>query len=348
MTREHSSQEHGMVGWLRGLDSLLRGDATRMTALRQGIIDVAPDGLTLLILALGALYGGCMGSYALFRPQGASWPQFFMAMGKVPLLFLLTLLVTLPSLYVFNALVGSRLSLSSVFRLIVASVAVMLAVLASFGPIVAFFSASTTGYSFMLLLNVGVFAVAGGLGMKFLLTTLHRLSLVALEVAAAEVEVERGENLTPLDAKNAEEVDAEASEMQPALAAQVTPGTVPPLSAPPYGASPYGPVPHGMVPQGVPPYGVLQGVQHHAMMPMPPVPAPRGALAQADHRAPGADVLRVFRIWMIMFGLVGAQMGWVLRPFLGAPGRGFSLFSPRESNFFEAVFHQLLNLLGGH
>jgi hypothetical protein len=41
--------------------------------------------------------------------------------GKVPLLFGLTLLVTFPSLYVFNALVGSQLTLSSVLRLIVAA-----------------------------------------------------------------------------------------------------------------------------------------------------------------------------------------------------------------------------------
>ncbi|MCY2952941.1 MAG: hypothetical protein NTU53_13345 [Planctomycetota bacterium] len=47
---------------------------------------------------------------------------------KVPLLFFLTLLITFPSLYVFNALVGSRLLIRSVLRLLVASLAVILAV----------------------------------------------------------------------------------------------------------------------------------------------------------------------------------------------------------------------------
>jgi hypothetical protein len=46
----------------------------------------------------------------------------------------------------------------------VASIAVMLAVLSSIGPIVAFFSLSSTSYSFMVLLNVAVFAIAGILG----------------------------------------------------------------------------------------------------------------------------------------------------------------------------------------
>jgi len=47
---------------------------------------------------------------------------------KVPLLFFLTLVVTFPSLYVFNTLTGSRLTGESVLRLLVASSGVMLAV----------------------------------------------------------------------------------------------------------------------------------------------------------------------------------------------------------------------------
>ena len=82
--------------------------------------------------------------------------QVLASMVKVPLLFYLTLLVTFPSLYVFNALVGSRLRLGTVVRLLVASLGVMVAVLASLGPIVAFFSVSTASYPFMLLFNVAV------------------------------------------------------------------------------------------------------------------------------------------------------------------------------------------------
>ena len=55
-------------------------------------------------------------------------------------------------------------------------------------------------------------------------------------------------------------------------------------------------------------------------------------------------VRTIFRVWMIVFGLVGAQMGWVLRPFIGNPNLPFTWFRGRESNFFQAVFHTVLSL----
>ncbi len=64
-------------------------------------------------------------------------------------------------------------------RLLVATLAVLLAVLASIGPIVAFFSLTTTSYPFMVLLNVAVGGLAGLLAMRFLLQTLHRMVNVA-------------------------------------------------------------------------------------------------------------------------------------------------------------------------
>src|SRR5207302_1107134 len=81
--------------------------------------------------------------------------------AKVPMLFFLTLAVTLPSLYVFNALVGCRLSFTAVLRLLIAALGVTLAVLASFGTITVFFSLCTTSYPFMVLLNVLMFALVG-------------------------------------------------------------------------------------------------------------------------------------------------------------------------------------------
>jgi hypothetical protein len=64
---------------------------------------------------------------------------------------------------------------------------------------------------------------------------------------------------------------------------------------------------------------------------------------------PPADrrVKAVFVCWLIVFGVVGAQMSWILRPFIGAPDRDFTWFRPRESSFFEAVFNTLHRLLAG-
>src|SRR3954467_3207304 len=165
---------------IQSLDRILRGDATRLSDLRQGTLDVPLAGLSLVILVLGAFYGACMGAYAIITRHGEStaamgYQQLAASAVKVPALFFLTLIVTFPSLYVFNALVGSRLSLTSLLRLLVAALGVMMALLASFGTIAVFFAVSTDSYAFMVLLNVVLFAVAGFLGLGFLLQTLHRL-----------------------------------------------------------------------------------------------------------------------------------------------------------------------------
>src|SRR5271166_3002973 len=124
------------------LDRLLRGEVTQTASLQRGAIDVDPARLSLVAIVLSMVYGACMGTFALFSARTASAMQVLASMIKVPALFFLTLLVTLPSLYVFNALVGSRLTVGAVVRLLVATLGVIVAVLASLGPIVAFFGSS--------------------------------------------------------------------------------------------------------------------------------------------------------------------------------------------------------------
>lgn len=287
-------QENSPKQWIAQLDRLLRGEATKLSSLRRGVIDVSPEGMSLVILVLGALYGLCMGSYAIFQTRGPSWLQVLATVGKVPLLFLLTIVVTFPSLYVFNALVGSRLTLSAVLRLIIATVAVMLAILASFGPIVAFFSVSTTSYPFMLLLNVAIFSVSGFLGLKFLLRTLHRLTLV------------QNETFSPIVAP-----------VQHAAAQNPT------FQTPTFQTAP---IPAWNEP--------LETAANE----------PEGALERMDNQLLGRNVTTVFYLWILVFALVGSQMSWVLRPFLGHPDKPFMLFAGRESNFFEAVWNIISHL----
>jgi hypothetical protein len=280
----------GRAGFLAGfgeLDRILRGELTQVGSLKHAGIEISPRRLSLINVLLGMVYGICMGTFALFRMKSPHGWQMLASMVKVPLLFYLTLLVTLPSLYVFNALVGSRLTLSTVVRLLVASLGVMLAVLASLGPIVAFFSVSTTSYPFMLLFNVVVCGVSGSLGLLFLLQTLHRLSLVDSGPADRE--------------RLGSAVEARLVELDD------------PSAAAPAGA----------------------GQQ---------LPAPPGALDRIDDRVLGKHVKTVFRLWVIVFALVGAQMGWVLRPFIGSPNLPFVWLRGRESNFFEGVLRTLQSL----
>src|SRR5688572_18856286 len=76
--------------------------------------------LLLAIIVLGALYGAAMGLYSLLGRGGAAdgWKQIVATSVKVPLLFLATLAVTYPSLYVVSALAGSRLRPSATTALL--------------------------------------------------------------------------------------------------------------------------------------------------------------------------------------------------------------------------------------
>lgn len=69
-----------------------------------------------------------------------------------------------------------------------------------------------------------------------------------------------------------------------------------------------------------------------------------GALDAVRPQHADQSVKNVFRIWVIVFGLVGAQMGWVLRPFVGNPNAPFTFFREREDNFFSAVVDKVEEL----
>lgn len=274
-----------MKKWISQLDDLLRGERTQPRMLQQQRLDISTLGVAVVIGFLAVCYGLCMGSFAMARGleagDTASIQQGLLqtsaSMAKMPLLFLSTLCITFPSLYVFSALVGSRLRVSEVLKLLIAALGVNLAVLASLGPIVAFFSVSTPSYPFVLLLNVGCCALAGILGLFFLLQTLHRMTNPGPQVAAV-----------------AEPNEGTESVIEAEIASRVEPG---PLRKTP---------PHML----------------------------------------GRHVKKVFWIWVLVFGLVGAQMGWVLRPFIGSPGQDFTWFRARQSNVFESIWNSFQGLFG--
>jgi hypothetical protein len=51
--------------------------------------------------------------------------------------------------------------------------------------------------------------------------------------------------------------------------------------------------------------------------------------------ASGPAARRMLTGWFVLYGVVGAQLSWFLRPFLGAPGEPFELLRGLRSNFFE-------------
>jgi hypothetical protein len=271
-----------MASWFRQLDELLRGKRTQPEALASGEVRLPLRAFLPLAIVLGVIYGFFMGWYAIFGRDPVVWLQTVSSLIKLPALFLLTLAVTFPSLYVFNALVGCRLTFGSTLRLLVAAIVVNLCVAASFGPILAFFTVSTTSYAFMVVLNVALLGVSGLVAMIFLLQTLRRLSSPPLPIAPPT---------------------------RPA--ATVTEGPVPP--APPIPVREAGP------------------------LDKPNVQYPPEALGAANF---------IFQVWVIIYALVGAQMGWLLRPFILAPDLPFVWLRGREGDFFSAVAGQVRTLLG--
>ncbi len=72
-----------------------------------------------------------------------------------------------------------------------------------------------------------------------------------------------------------------------------------------------------------------------------------GPLHRVQDGPTDGTVKTIFNIWVLIFALVGAQMSWVLRPFVGGYGEGgFVWFRPRGGNFFERVVQVIETLLG--
>lgn len=64
-----------------------------------------------------------------------------------------------------------------------------------------------------------------------------------------------------------------------------------------------------------------------------------------DSSGQGSKVrANILRFWLVLYGFVGSQLGWTLRPFFGSPGQ-FELFRAREGSFFSGVLNALFNLL---
>lgn len=59
-----------MGKWIRQLDRILRGEATRLAMLESGSVEVPIGGLCVVIALLSMFYGACMGSYAITRDGG--------------------------------------------------------------------------------------------------------------------------------------------------------------------------------------------------------------------------------------------------------------------------------------
>lgn len=124
-------------------------------------------------IAMAAVYGGVMGASNWLQgsPFHFGWEFLMMVTTaiKVPVLFLLTLLIVISPIYVSSTFVGAKVTFSQVVTMLLASLAVTTITLASMASVAFFFALTTTSYQFIKLLHVAVFAYAGVIGLSFLM-----------------------------------------------------------------------------------------------------------------------------------------------------------------------------------
>lgn len=180
--------------------------------------------------------------YGIIIGLSSSWEQAIASAIKLPALYLITLLICLPTLYFFDVISGSTRTFGQYLALLLASTSVISVMLCAFAPIALFFHLSINDYVFFKLVNVLIFAFTGFLGINFFYKGMMAIA----------------------------SCDPETSPHQPSI----------------------------------------------------------------------------MRGWLILYGFVGSQLGWSLRPFFGAPDQPFSLFREQESNFYFHVLKVIVEVLG--
>jgi hypothetical protein len=184
-----------------------------------------------------SIYGAIIGSYS-------GGLQIISSAIKLPALYLITLIICLPTLYFFDILFGSKLGFKQYVTMALTAVSVISVLLFSFAPVVLFFLISVKGYDFFLLLNVLIMGITGGVGVRLFYKGMR-------------------------DMVN----DSEAIEQN---------------------------------------------------------------LRQ-----------RLLKGWVILYALVGSQLGWTLRPFFGSEGELFQIFRPEiNGNFYAKVLESIGTMLG--
>lgn len=217
----------------RTAEAVLRGDP--VTGPGEGVGRAAAR-LAACQVAFGALYGAVMGSFGGFA--GDRGLQVIASAVKVPFLLVATTLLSLPSFFVVNTLLGLRADIAAALRAIASAQAALTVALASLAPVTALWYVTSRDYRGAILFNAFMFGLAA---------------------FGAQARLRRG----------------------------------------------YRPL--------------LERDGRHRL---------------------------VLRAWLVVFALVGIQMGWLMRPFIGSPDAPFQLFRPDTwGNAYEFVFDLMASKL---
>ncbi|MEU0547758.1 hypothetical protein [Micromonospora sp. NPDC005979] len=273
---------------------------------------------------------------------------------KLPLLFLVTLAICLPTLYLFNLVFGARLSVRQSLALVMVAITVTSMLAVAFAPISLFFLITAPDYGFFKLLNVAILTLSALVGLRFLtggMQVLNDHGLLAPATAAAnapaQVSVPAAANAPaqvgapvavpvggtsgaaePVAVPAGAAVASAANGAAPEGASATTTAPAPAAVPAQWSGQPGTAFPPGMVPPGYP------AQQRHWGNP----PVRRGEPTQRPAS------MTLLYIWILLFGFVGTQLAWTLRPFFGDPGQDFSLFRSIDGNFYAEILRTIANL----
>ncbi|HYN92622.1 MAG TPA: hypothetical protein VES42_02080 [Pilimelia sp.] len=307
--------------------------------------DLGRLSVRMLISSVAALagYGAVLGSF--HGPLMAVTSAV-----KLPLLFLVTLAICLPTLYLFNLVFGARLSVRQAVALVMVAITVTSMLAAAFAPISLFFLITAPDYGFFKLLNVAILSLSAVVGLRFLTGGMHALSAHGLLSGGTPTAAGAGAGPGGVPQPASAEPGGTPRTADAMPTAVATPGGQP---APvPVGAG-VG-VPNGgagqAVPAGAPVYAVHAGVPgaHQPVVAHQPLPGQQfvGVQARAPRPtpAPREASMTLLYIWILLFGFVGTQLAWTLRPFFGSPGEDFALFRSIEGNFYAEIIRTIAHL----
>ncbi len=253
---------------------------------RQIIEESGLGRLTAKMLASSTLSLAC---YGVVLGASNSWQQAISSAVKLPLLFLATLAICLPTLYLFNLVFGARLSVLQAVALIFTSITVTAVLTLAFTPISLFFLITAHNYAFLKVVNIAILILTAVVGLRFLTEGMRALNEHQIRVAQVQA---------------AQAHAAQALAFQASQPAQAQPAVVP--------------------------------------APLAPELAGRGQLPAGQRPAS----MSLLYIWILLFGFVGTQLAWTLRPFFGSPGEPFGIFRNLNGTFYEDLFTTIGRLLG--
>jgi hypothetical protein len=250
-----------------------------------------------------AAYGAVLGA-------SNSWLQALVSTIKLPLLFLITLAICLPTLYLFNLVFGARLSVLQACALIMVAITVTAVLTFAFAPISLFFLITARSYAFFKLLNVAILVLTALVGLRFLISGMRALN--------AHLAVE---------SMPSHQIVVSASLPERELVSATVGGAADAATHPPTnGAGSTAP----------------QTPNHRT------IAAPGDAKAAAPEPVAGERPasMTLLYIWILLFGFVGTQLAWTLRPFFGSPAKPFELFRDLDGTFYADILRTLGSLFG--